>query len=1191
MIEIFEDIFKTKVYTEEESLNNVTSIQESLNTVAYSGIDIPETECKPFELSPENARTLQTVTYSDELTPSKRTSIHKLGAGDYLELNSIRYQIINIVSGEGKTSEAVIYKIKNDAGKIFALKLYYEFTDEHLEPNPDTLQRIREISAKKRDILHLFDFGTGPNKYQGRFCFEISDFAQGGDLLKVAEIHTKYTPEFIQSIVITGINNGILALHKDKIFHCDLKPQNVYFLDAEQTTIVIGDYGSAKSFEKSSEKELSHTTITKGTEFYLAPEQAFGIVSVKNDYYSLGMIVLHLLYPEMVTKSNLRKIFERRTKGVPIIDFNIKFGRLNQLIEGLTLQDYNNRWGAEELMNWLDGLDVNVNYGAWGARNYIKVGDLTIKTAPEFASYIESGNSFYEELIEDKEGYTVLLTWIGQLQGEDNRHLFERMISYYKKNFGIEYVKEAILFFFSPTRELKIGQKVYNFNNLLQLRENITSFFTQLDSLWKITDFDTLKFYFFQFEFSVKQLRVKSPHDVAEVIDNAFLKISTIIGSDYQTDFSDLRAKLYLNLRIEHFIDLFYTFIPGRGFKDIEQNRLKTLNEVCAYFESHPQMYQQKLMIFEKQGFLHQVTPEEFIRFVSNSEHCFDFLLKRTDDFTLMSNVVSNFVKDRFSREFVNGFLEYYRHDDMLIFREAVCRLIQPDQPVRIGYEEIQFYKKGDFNNKVNYFFKLLDLEWTQAEFNVISASFFSFELTLLLIAKEDKIAYKSMIKPVFDKIGNVLRSSTGNINTLQGQLYKMVVSENIIDLFYQFISNRPFRHKNLELNKVEEIGLFYLQNTNLFNDNFSRYERESFLKHHNYKSFSGLNYEDFILKVFRAKANLETEIISFHFDEPAVNEVTVTYKHLISLNDFLQSEGYSNTFSTSSLEHQQVVIKGGEFVNIEAMFERFSAAVLQKNRIQDNKLVGKSRESFIHNFQKKNKLEHAESFGYIPNYILFLLPVFGLLFFCINFMIDQSILKSIGYSISPTLNMVSVRIAKSYFSVLLFSAYSFNFFISIFLLAPLFSLYKNKDTFNSFFQYYGTLINKVILYFVIAPIIFLTIFYLLENMISGISGSNNATIMGFGLEKIGIACYIIFMTNQLLKLVTAFFRSFRKFRILPLIISIGIYVVIGLIIFGYHNLYAGKNKKVTSEYSMKKINSSELSTTFATFKTEITIS
>ncbi|MFP4470192.1 MAG: protein kinase domain-containing protein, partial [Bacteroidales bacterium] len=208
-----------------------------------------------------------------ELRGKKSVSSLSFSAGDRIELNSIGYEVCDVISGAGKSAEAAIYRIRNSEGNTFALKLYYEFTDSSLEPSADTLQRIREISGG--EILNLYDFGTGPNKYLNRYCFEVSEFARGGDLVSVEHFRKKFTPGFIEDVVVSGIFRGIERLHSQRIYHCDLKPQNVFFLDAEQTRVVIGDYGSAKSFDKSNAKELNYTTLTKGTEFYLAPEQAF----------------------------------------------------------------------------------------------------------------------------------------------------------------------------------------------------------------------------------------------------------------------------------------------------------------------------------------------------------------------------------------------------------------------------------------------------------------------------------------------------------------------------------------------------------------------------------------------------------------------------------------------------------------------------------------------------------------------------------------------------------------------------------------------------------------------------------------------------------------------------------------------------------------------------------------------------
>ena len=112
-------------------------------------------------------------------TRTDRTHAHNIGIGDSITLNNIEYKVIEIISGEDVTSEAIVYKIKDGKNKVFALKLYYSFQHPHDEPNTEALKRIQKI--KNPDILKLNNYGTGENKFRNKFCFEISKFAAGSD--------------------------------------------------------------------------------------------------------------------------------------------------------------------------------------------------------------------------------------------------------------------------------------------------------------------------------------------------------------------------------------------------------------------------------------------------------------------------------------------------------------------------------------------------------------------------------------------------------------------------------------------------------------------------------------------------------------------------------------------------------------------------------------------------------------------------------------------------------------------------------------------------------------------------------------------------------------------------------------------------------------------------------------------------
>ena len=69
-------------------------------------------------------------------------------------------------------------------------------------------------------------------------------------------------------------------------YHNDLKPSNVGEVDGR---IVFIDYGCTLKIE-----EASHQEVSAGTDFYEAPECAYGITSEASEVYSLGRMTYEL---------------------------------------------------------------------------------------------------------------------------------------------------------------------------------------------------------------------------------------------------------------------------------------------------------------------------------------------------------------------------------------------------------------------------------------------------------------------------------------------------------------------------------------------------------------------------------------------------------------------------------------------------------------------------------------------------------------------------------------------------------------------------------------------------------------------------------------------------------------------------------------------------------------------------------
>jgi len=360
-----------------------------------------------------------------------RTKAHGIAPGDTVDLPDGSFVVERIISGDGMTGEAVVYQVRDASGSSLVLKMYLPFARVREEPNPEALMRIQKI--RDEDILRLHAFGTGERKFKGAFCWEVSDLARGGTLLDVPsnEWRRIYSLDFVSRSVVPQIFSGIRCLHRNLIYHCDLKPQNVFYLDERRADLVIGDYGSAKTSEGEERREAVYTSMVKGSNFFRAPEQADGLVSEKNDYYSFGMILLNLLYPEVFCREGMAHVRQRAIHHRPILDFKGEFGRLNALIGGLTLVDVDNRWGQKEVERWLGGDTVSVAYSSNVALQPLHLGrGVVLSTIPDLLEYIEIEKNWPKYLVADQPVFMVILNWLVVLHDAEVSRSFNRMVTY-----------------------------------------------------------------------------------------------------------------------------------------------------------------------------------------------------------------------------------------------------------------------------------------------------------------------------------------------------------------------------------------------------------------------------------------------------------------------------------------------------------------------------------------------------------------------------------------------------------------------------------------------------------------------------------------------------------------------------------------------------------------------------------------
>lgn len=594
-------------------------------TSKYGGEDINKTETygnsENQKTTAYNSKQEVTAAYNDLQNKEFKSNTHGIGVGDKITLKNSEFTITEIIS-EG-TGEAVIYKIENDSKQTFALKLYHEYSENNLkkEPNFETLLRISQITDE--DILRLHYFGVRDEKYNGKYCFEISDYAEGGDLLSVIYTKNKFTIDFVEQVFISQIFKGIKKLHDNKIYHCDLKPNNIFFRDKEQKDLVIGDYGSAKAYDIEIDNEVTKSSTVIGTNYYMAPEQPRGFISEKIDYYSFGIMLLQLVYPEEIfSKESHRNIDKQKFENICVRqfnqksilhNFNPKIERINKLIEGLTLFSPQYRWGRLEVEKWLKGEEVEVKYKATETSTVqpVKLGYATIKTDKDFIEILETKATWWEDLFEDVDTYFALKAWIASYQDASLRKIFDEMIHYYKP-LGKEYVKESAIRYFDPEREIRIDMNSFNFFTSENIKKDVEAYISKLDDIWKITSIDKLRFYIFQLEFSLKQLKQTISKENEIVVGSLIDKVLSVFGL-VQKPFDDYKTEIHAKISSKDeagtfrlLAKLFYTFNTKRPFKDSINNPIFTVYELGLFYVKNESKFKDKYLEIEKELFLNE---------------------------------------------------------------------------------------------------------------------------------------------------------------------------------------------------------------------------------------------------------------------------------------------------------------------------------------------------------------------------------------------------------------------------------------------------------------------------------------------------------------------------------------------------------------------------------------------------------
>ncbi|KAF7005908.1 hypothetical protein CFC21_021003 [Triticum aestivum] len=188
--------------------------------------------------------------------------------------------------------------LRNEKVAVKKLFIEQDFSDELFVDEVNCLVR-----AKHNNIVRFLDYCADTQgelvKFDGRhvmaelrqrlLCFEYVPNGNLHDYIKGISHGDEWQ---IRYKMIKGICHGLQYLHKERITHLDLKPDNV-LLDAYMEP-KITDFGLSRLFDEGQSRVF--TKNVPGTRGYIAPEVIDkGEISFKSDIFALGIVVSKLL--------------------------------------------------------------------------------------------------------------------------------------------------------------------------------------------------------------------------------------------------------------------------------------------------------------------------------------------------------------------------------------------------------------------------------------------------------------------------------------------------------------------------------------------------------------------------------------------------------------------------------------------------------------------------------------------------------------------------------------------------------------------------------------------------------------------------------------------------------------------------------------------------------------------------------
>lgn len=240
---------------------------------------------------------------------------------------------------------------------------YMAYICNHMPPPRfDTMQRLAKIRYPGFINVVSWVIDKVPNE-KGQRLIIIAARPRGEPLVPrgTVTIQPKSQQE-IKTGILPPIVDTLKVLHDHHIPYRALHPENLFYQNVENTSIVLGE---CFTMPPAYNQPAIFQTIQMGQ----CLREARGIGSIHDDMYALGCLIIFFLlgnYPHIdvdIEEMTYGKLEKNSLNYLLPHDKTGSFDLLRPLLNGLMADNDRERWNISEVRGWLDGKSIRLRAG------------------------------------------------------------------------------------------------------------------------------------------------------------------------------------------------------------------------------------------------------------------------------------------------------------------------------------------------------------------------------------------------------------------------------------------------------------------------------------------------------------------------------------------------------------------------------------------------------------------------------------------------------------------------------------------------------------------------------------------------------------------------------------------------------------------------------------------------------------